>query len=81
MTHSGDEMIKGQQGSFISVVLGERQTGSYYGEKGNFSSYIWQICPAGYWSRDIKRPYRITIKNLSDNEILIDDILVRFELI
>lgn len=76
---SKNETIEKQDGNFISVAIEEKQIGTYYGGKGNFSSHLWQICPAGYWSRDIKRPYRITIKNLSDNEILIVGIPIRFE--
>jgi len=72
--------LKGQEG-FISVAVGEKELGSYYGTGGNFSSYLWKICPIGYQSRGIKRPFRITIRNLGGNDkgISINDIVVRKE--
>ena len=70
------EALSNQQGNFASLTVDKKHVACGYGTAGNFSSLAWEICPEGYQDRGIKRPYLVTIKNLGDEKILIDEIRV-----
>ena len=70
------ETLSSQQGNFASLAVDKKYVACGYGTAGKFDSLVWKICPEGYQSRDIKRPYIVTIRNLGNEKILIDEIRV-----
>ncbi|RZB32648.1 MAG: hypothetical protein AEth_00326 [Candidatus Argoarchaeum ethanivorans] len=69
-----DEKYKGLGNCFACSVR------LYYlissiGKDEKFSYYQWKISPPGYWSRDIQRPYRVTISNRGEGKISYDAVI------
>ena len=71
---SKNETREKWKGNHIAAAVNERTLASCYGTKGGYSHCIYRMS-SGY-SQERERPFNVTIKNLSDEELLIDDIWV-----
>ena len=65
--------------NYIGVAVAEKTVQICYSSSKEEHSCYFKTLPEGYWSRNKEREYKLIIKNLSNNKISIDDIIVTTE--